>query len=92
MCWIFLNNSYFARLGHAVPSIRVVAVHKTTERDVRYRSTSADARNQPAQTGEHLAANHVAQMRCIPESRQGRLGIQIAQVRQASLHAGSDRR
>jgi hypothetical protein len=45
------------------------------------------------QIGEHLAANHVAQMRCIRESRQGRLGIRIAaRVRQASLNAGSDRR
>jgi hypothetical protein len=92
-CGIFLKYSYVARLGHAVSSIRVVAVHQTTERDARHWSTSADARNQSAQMGEHLAANHVAQMRCIRESRQGRLGIRIAaRVRQASLNAGSDRR
>ena len=92
-CGIILNYSYSARLGHAVPSFRAVAAHKTTERDARYRPRSADARNQPVQIGEHLAANHVAQMRCIRESRQDRLGIQIAaRVRQASLHAGSDRR
>jgi hypothetical protein len=81
MCGIFLNNSYFARLGHAVPSIRVVAVHKTTERDARHWSTSADARNQPAQMGKHLGTNHVTRMRCILESRQGRLGIQIADLK-----------
>ena len=75
---LFLNYSHFTRLGHAVPSICVVAVHKTTERDACYRPRSADARNQPVQIGEHLAANHVAQMRCIRESRQVRLGIQIA--------------
>ena len=75
---LFLNYSYFARLGHAVPSICVIAVHKITERDAGHWSTSADARNQPAQMGEHLATNHAAQMRCLPESRQGRLGFQIA--------------
>jgi len=75
---LFLNYSYFARLGHAVPSICVIAVHKITERDAGHWSTSADARNQPVQIGEHLAANHVAQMRCIRESRQDRLGMQIA--------------
>src|SRR5450756_2523064 len=90
---LFLNYSYFARLGHAVPSICVIAVHKITERDAGHWSTSADARNQPAQMGENPATNHAAQMRCLPESRQSRLGIQIAaRVRQASLHAGSDRR
>jgi hypothetical protein len=77
-CGIILKYSYSARLGHAVPSIRAVAAHKTTERDACYRPTSADARNQPVQIGEHLAANHVAQMRCIRESRQDRLGMQIA--------------
>jgi hypothetical protein len=93
MYGLFLNYSHFTRLGHAVPSICVVAVHKTTERDAGHWSTSADAANQPAQMGEHLATNHAAQMRCLPESRQGRLGIQIAaRVRQASLNAGSDRR
>jgi hypothetical protein len=71
--------------------MRAVAAHKTMERDACYRPRSADARNQPVQIGEHLAANHVAQMRCIRESRQDRLGIQIAaRVRQASLNAGSD--
>src|ERR1019366_1322203 len=93
MYGLFLNYSHFTRLGHAVPSICVVAVHKTMERDAGHWSTSADAANQPEQMGEHLATNHAAQMRCLPESRQGRLGIQIAaRVRQASLHAGSDRR
>jgi hypothetical protein len=93
MYGLFLNYSHFTRLGHAVPSICVVAVHKTMERDAGHWSTSADAANQPAQMGEHLATNHAAQMRCLPESRQGRLEIQIAaRVRQASLHAGSDRR
>ena len=77
-CGIILNYSYSARLGHAVPSFRAVAAHKTTERDACYLPTSTDARNQPVQMGEHLAANHVAQMRCIRESRQDRLGIQIA--------------
>jgi hypothetical protein len=93
MYGLFLNYSHFTRLGHAVPSIYVVAVHKTMERDAGHWSTSADAANQPEQMGEHLATNHAAQMRCLPESRQGRLGIQIAaRVRQASLNAGSDRR
>jgi hypothetical protein len=93
MYGLFLKYSYFTRNGHAVPTICVVAVHKTTERNAGHWSTSADARNQPAQIGEHLATNHAAQMRCIPESRQGRLGIQIAaRVRQANLNAGSDRR
>ena len=78
MYGLFLNYSHFTRLGHAVPSIYVVAVHKTMERDAGHWSTSADARNQPAQMGEHLATNHAAQMRCLPESRQSRLGIQIA--------------
>ena len=78
MYGLFLNYSYFTRLGHAVPSICVVAVHKTTERDAGHWSTSADARNQPAQMGENLATNHAAHMRCLPESRQGRLGFQIA--------------
>ena len=77
-CGLILNYSYSARLSHAVPSFRAVAAHKTTERDACYRPRSADARNQPVQIGEHLAANHVAQMRCIRESRQDRLGIQIA--------------
>src|SRR5450631_1030238 len=77
-CGLILNYSYSARLSHAVPSFRAVAAHKTTERDACYRPRSADARNQPVQIGEHLAANHVAQMRCIRESRQDQLGIQIA--------------
>jgi hypothetical protein len=77
-CGIILNYSYAARLGHAVPSMRVVAAHKTTERDACYRPRSADARNQPVQIGERLATNHVAPMRCIRESRLDRLGIQIA--------------
>src|SRR5471030_2959442 len=77
-CGLILNYSYSARLSHAVPSFRAVAAHKTTERDARYWPTSADARNKPVQIGEHLAANHVAQMRCIRESRQDRLGMQIA--------------
>src|ERR1700690_1742399 len=77
-CGLILNYSYSARLGHAVPSMRAVAAHKTTERDACYRPWSADARNQPVQMGEHLAANHVAQRPCIREPRQDRLGIQIA--------------
>jgi hypothetical protein len=90
---IFSKYSYFARLAKAVSSICAVAAHKATDRDARYRPTCADAPNHPAQMSEHLAARHVAQMRCILESRQGRLGIQIAaRVRQASLNAGSDRR
>ena len=44
------------------------------ERDARRRPTYADAPNQPAQMGEHLEADHIAQMRCILESRQDRLG------------------
>ena len=75
---IFLKYPYSARLGHAVPCIRAVAAHKTTERDACYRPRSADAWKQPVQIGEHLAANHIAQMRCIRGSRQDRLGIQIA--------------
>jgi hypothetical protein len=91
-CGIFLKYSYSARLGHAAPSIRAVAAHKTTERDVCYRPRSADVRNQPVQIGEHLAANHIAQMRCIRESRQDRLGIQIAaRVRKKNGRGGCAR-
>src|SRR5450756_2859733 len=58
---LFLNYSYFARLGHAVPSICVIAVHKITERDAGHWSTSADAANQPAQMGEHLSLIHISE-------------------------------
>src|ERR1700690_3737301 len=88
-CGIILNYSYSARLGHAVPSFSAVAAHKTTERDACYLPTSTDARNQPVQMGEHLAANHVAQMRCIRESRQDRLGIQIAARAHAKITGGA---
>jgi hypothetical protein len=60
MCGIFLKYSRFAQLGNVVPSMRAVAAHKTTGGDARYRPTSADARKQPAQMGEYLAANHAA--------------------------------
>jgi hypothetical protein len=53
----------------------------------------SDMPSQPAQMGEHLAANQIAQMRCILDSRQARLEIQIAaRVQQAGLNAGSPRR
>jgi hypothetical protein len=53
----------------------------------------SDMPSQPAQMGEHLAANQIAQMRCILDSRQARLEIQIAaRAQQAGLNAGSPRR
>jgi hypothetical protein len=58
---VFIESRH--RLGLGIAPV-------TAERDARGRSTRARAPNQPVQMDQRLAANYIAQMRCIRESRR----------------------